>query len=135
MKELWKKFKDEKTTKDLLTMMITTLIVICVALLLVDVLGQNRDGRNQIVSSSTDLSAATEINTEDEIKLQTILSKIEGVGSADVMISKNSQNVVEGVIIVASGAEDATTRLHILDAVASLYDLPVDKIAVFRQQE
>ena len=136
MKEFWKKLKDEKTSRELFAMLVAILCVVSIALLLVDVLGQSKVGRSQIVSPSTVSGTWDEdLVSEDEKRLSVILGKIQGVGSVDVMISWSSEQRVEGVIVVAEGASEALVRHQIQEAVSALYPIPSDQISVFPLKE
>ena len=123
------------------------------ALLLFDVLTQSKDGRQQIV----DLDGGTEyletsggiLATDEEIRLEQILSEIKGVGAVRVMISyeqnedakdvfssenaKNSRRV-EGVIVTAEGAGNPIVQSSIINAVASVFDIPAANVMVFEKK-
>lgn len=149
---MWEKLKNDKYVKDLLIKLVTILFIAIAALLLFDVLTQSKDGRQQIV----DLDGGTEyqetsgatVATEEERRLEQILSDIKGVGTARVMISyehaedndsvfstentKNNQKV-EGVIVTAEGAGDIIVRSNIIDAVVAVFDIPAANVMVFEK--
>ena len=86
---MWDKLKNDKYVKDLLIKLITILFVAAIALLLFDVLTQSKDGRRQIV----DMDGGTEetaLATEEEVRLEKILSQMKGVGDTTVMITYQS---------------------------------------------
>ena len=58
--------------------------------------------------------------------LAAVLSSVQGVGEARVLISEN------GVVIVCSGAESARTRLDIIRAVSSYTGFGSDKITILK---
>ena len=67
-----------------------------------------------------------------EKKLETILSRIEGVGKTEVMIFySNSETLIpDGILIVAAGAKKAEVIQHISDATEALFGIPKHKIIV-----
>lgn len=65
-----------------------------------------------------------------ETKLTRILSEIDGVGKAEVMINE-SENGVEGVIIVCEGAYNIMTRNDILNAVTTALKVEKNNIAIY----
>lgn len=149
---MWEKLKNDKYVKDLLVKLITVLFVAAIALLLFDVLTQSKDGRRQIVdmnggSEYTELDEAT-LATNEEKRLEQILSEIKGVGATSVMItyqeSENTDTVfgdengnknpkVEGVIVTAEGAGDIIARSNIINAVAAVFDIPATSVMVFEK--
>ena len=65
-----------------------------------------------------------------EIKLMRILSEIDGVGQAEVMINEGEKGV-NGVIIVCEGAYNIMTRSDILNAVATALNVEKNNIAIY----
>lgn len=150
---MWDKLKNDKYLKDLLIKLITVLFVAAIALLLFDVLTQNKDGRRQIVDmnggsefSQQDSSALV---TEEEQRLEKILSEMKGVGETKVMItyrrseetasvfsqnSSNSDPFVEGVIVISEGASDMIVKNDIINAVSALFDIPAANVMVFEKK-
>lgn len=68
--------------------------------------------------------------TASEKKLCEILSRIEGVGSTDVMINE-SENQILGVVIVCEGADNIMTRNRILNAVSIALNVNKNLIAIY----
>ena len=82
--------------------------------------------KNKVVNTSSvnvDMSAS-------EVKLTRILSEIDGVGKAEVMINE-SEKGVEGVIIVCEGAYNIMTRNDILNAVTTALNVEKNNIAIY----
>ena len=69
----------------------------------------------------------------DELRMQRILSEIEGTGKVSVMISEDPENAdaPTGVVVAASGAADIQVLLKIQNAVRTLTGLPAGKIEVY----
>ena len=147
---MWDKLKNDKYVKDLLIKLVTILFVAAIALLLFDVLTQSKDGRRQIVDmdGGTEYTEETALATEEEIRLQEILSQMKGVGDTSVMITyqyvdepdtvfgsgnTKKDRKVEGVIIAAMGAGDIIIRSNIIDAVSTVFDIPASNVVVFER--
>ena len=79
---------------------------------------------------ATATSSTTTKKSETEVKLTAILSSIDGVGEADVMIHESNGAIV-GVIIVCEGANNIMTRNDILNAVATALNVPKSIIAIY----
>lgn len=69
---------------------------------------------------------------DDEIRLQQLLSKVEGTGKTDVMImfSTDKETRIEGVVVVTEGASKSYVVQYISDAVEALFGIPKHKIIV-----
>ncbi len=71
--------------------------------------------------------------SDDEQRLQTILSHMEGVGESRVMISRGEDGI-DGVVIVCDGAENIMTRSDILNAVSTALNIDKNIIAIYAMQ-
>lgn len=80
--------------------------------------------------SSKSLTVNSTARSETETKLMRILSEIEGVGKAEVMVNEG-ENGVEGVIIVCEGANNIMTRNDVINAVKIALKLDKNNIAVY----
>lgn len=83
--------------------------------------------KNKVASNTSSLNTNM---SESEVKLTRILSEIEGVGKAEVMINE-SEKGVEGVIIVCEGAYNIMTRNDILNAVTTAMNVEKNNIAIY----
>lgn len=85
--------------------------------------------------------------TNEEARLASTLSNIKGVGEVSCMITYSTatsvglfdtgddgENEVEGVVIVAKGANDTRTRIEIKKAVCFALDIDASKIEVFEMK-
>lgn len=98
---------------------VVAILIIAVALIIYsNVLSKNKQTESASVSG---------VMTEEETRLASVLSQIDGAGSVATMITKSDSNVV-GVIVIATGANDITVRLRLVDATATA--LGVDKSIV-----
>jgi len=147
---MWDKLKNDKYVKDLLIKLLTVLFVAAMALLLFDVLTQSKDGRRQIVDmdGGTEYTEETSLATMEELRLEKILSQMRGVGDTSVMITwkdeeepdtlfaserRMGSRKVEGVIVAAEGAGDVVVKSNIINAVATLFDIPATNVVVFEK--
>lgn len=99
---------------------IVTLIIFLVAILLLAFGGTTK---SFTVNSS--------VRSESEEKLVRILTEINGVGKAEVMITENADGTVEGVVVVCEGANDIMTRNDVINAVKTALKLEKNNIAVY----
>ena len=146
---MWDKLKNDKYVKDLLVKLLTILFVAALALLLFDVLTQSKDGRRQIVdmNGGTEYTEETALTTEEEIRLEEILSQMKGVGDTNVMITyqneepdtvfsgQNNYRKVEGVIVASEGAGDIVIKNNIINAVATVFDIPASNVVVYEKSD
>ena len=96
----WEKIKGIKNIK-----IIALIFIIAIAL---------------IIYSSVATSKQTEktFQNEDEQRLASILSSVDGAGEVETMISKSSGEIV-GVLVIADGASNPLVRLRLLQAASS----------------
>ena len=74
--------------------------------------------------------------SDEELRMQRILSKIEGAGKVSVMIAGSGEDgSCTGVVVVASGAEDVEVMLRMQRAVQALTDLDLDRIEIVKSKE
>ena len=110
------------------------------------------------------LSRSREYAKELEMELEEFLSKVDGIGQLEVMITlkesseqivlkdeetviiqkddneqpyilKETQPVIEGVVILAQGADNNIVLEEIIGAVEVLFDVPVHKIKVMKMND
>ena len=102
------------------------------------------------IPTRTDSSILEEENQqvqtgELEVRLEQVLSAMEGVGDVKVMITMETETEsmfgsetkgqkVCGVVIVAQGAGNATVNTRISDAVKALFSIDVHKISIVKMR-
>jgi len=103
------------------------LIVILLALVLLALPESSEKERTPEQSADPLEATGVSLATESE-KLETLLSQIQNVGRTEVLLSKN------GAVVVCDGAELATVRLDVTNAVIAYTGLGSDKISVMKMK-
>lgn len=75
-------------------------------------------------------SAETADETErgEEVRIAALLSRIEGVGDARVLLSDS------GAVVVCEGADSAAVRLTVTQAVKCYTGLGADEVKIFKTE-
>ncbi len=100
------------------------------------------------VGETASIDTSLEYEEELEMRLEAILSQMEGVGAVDVMItlkasaetrdrsftytSQNAYPEVEGVVVVSQGGDDSSVKLAITEAIQALFGIDVHKIKIVK---
>ena len=116
-----------KKAVDFLKQNKSALIVLTLLLALIVIAISLGGGKSKLVTSTASNSQNKSVT---ELKLEQILSEIKGVGQAEVMINE-SEDGIEGVIIVCSGANDLMTRNDILNVVTTALNVKGNNIAIY----
>lgn len=80
-----------------------------------------------------DSSGGTRNVTETEVQKDVVFS--ESSGNKEPVTQKNVMPIIQGAIITAEGANDATVRTNIINAVGAVTGLTIDKVQVFEMQK
>lgn len=99
--------------------LIAAIFIIAIALLIYSTVATENAlgvGDGEVSSSVAD---------PDESRLASVLRELEGVGRVETMITRDDEERVIGVIVIAEGAEDIAVRLRLLSAVTTA--MGVDK--------
>jgi len=80
--------------------------------------------------SVTKTGGSSQNKSATELKLESILSEIKGVGQAEVMINE-SEDGIDGVIVVCSGGNNLMTRSDILNVVSTVLNVKENNIAIY----
>ncbi len=70
--------------------------------------------------------------TEAEQRLQALLEGLENVGKVHVMITEADRGTVEGIAVIAEGAENAVVVRNITEIVQALFPVDSHKIKVIK---
>ena len=68
--------------------------------------------------------------TELELRVEGILSTLDGVGEVSAMITQEADGSVRGALIVAKDLEDMGVYLRLQRAVAALLEVEADRIEI-----
>jgi len=72
--------------------------------------------------------------SEQEIRMQNILSEIEGAGKVKVMIAEDEEGRPVGVLATAPGGDDIRVMLEIQRAVITLTGLEAEHIEIVKSE-
>lgn len=70
--------------------------------------------------------------SSEEMRMQRILSAIDGAGRVRVMLSCDAEGSYTGAVIAASGADNMLVKLRIQSAVQTLTGLELSQIDIVR---
>ena len=71
--------------------------------------------------------------TETEVKKDIVFS--ESSGKKEPVTQKTVMPTIQGAIITAQGANDATVKTNIINAIGAVTGLSIDKIQVFEMEK
>ena len=86
-----------------------------------------------IYSVSTKESGVVSNMDQEEIRLASTLSQIEGVGEVQTMITRNGDEI-SGVLVIAEGAENISVMLKLLDATATVMGVDKSIVEVYQME-
>ncbi len=140
--------------------LITVALIVIISVVFLNAMTQSRDGRHSVISAEGSNEYIDSVKTDEEIRLQSILECISGVGKVHVMIqgsedsSPASSSVFSaslsgssvksraadgekngGVIVVAEGGGDPNVCSRITDAVSTVCGIKPSEVVVFELRE
>lgn len=68
--------------------------------------------------------------TELEVRLERVLSAVDGAGRVRAMVLQDENGAITGAVVVAEGLEDVSTWLKLQGAVMTLLGLDADKVEI-----
>lgn len=80
-------------------------------------------------------STEKDVGSTEEIMFESFLEQTEGVGDTEVMIKKDKNGDVQGIIIAAKGAENPNVIKTIKDAAVTLFGVEAHKVKVFKYSQ
>ena len=88
-----------------------------------------------IIYSDIGMTETTQTSTmdEEEIRLATVLSNIDGVGEVKTMITRNGSEI-SGVLVIAEGAENISVMLKLLDATSTVMGVDKSIVEVYQME-
>ncbi len=84
------------------------------------------------VPTGTSTDSEEKYALDEEMRLKNILEQMEDAGDVKVMLTYKNRDEVEGVVVIASGAEDALVVKNITDVVQALFNVETHKIMVMK---
>lgn len=81
---------------------------------------------SETVSNSTGENGGSE-----SIKTKTDVVTVKNNGEEEALVLKEIRPEIAGVLVTATGAEDITVKMNILQAVQTLLNIPANKVDVF----
>ncbi len=70
---------------------------------------------------------------DEETRLASILSSVDGAGDVETMITKSSGQIV-GVLVIATGANNPLVRLRLLNAASSALGVDSETVSVMSRK-
>ena len=70
-------------------------------------------------SRAADSDVSSSEMDAEEARLASVLRGLEGVGRVETMITRDADDEIVGIIVIAEGAEDIAVRLRLLSAVTT----------------
>lgn len=116
VKSAFEKIKGIKNIK-----IIALIFIIAIALIIYSSVAADKESEKQ------------SFQNDDETRLASILSSVEGAGEVETMITKSSGQIV-GVLVIADGANNPIVRLRLLSATASALGVESDTVSVMSRK-
>lgn len=116
LKGMFEKIKGIKNIK-----IIALVFIIAIALIIY----------SNVVASDKDEKQS--FQNDEEARLASILSSVEGAGEVETMITKSSGQIV-GVLVIATGANNPLVRLRLLNAASSALGIDSETVSVMSRK-
>lgn len=116
LKGMFEKIKGIKNIK-----IIALVFIIAIALIIY----------SNVVASDKDEKQS--FQNDEETRLASILSSVEGAGEVETMITKSSGQIV-GVLVIATGANNPLVRLRLLNAASSALGIDSETVSVMSRK-
>ena len=123
---IWNKLLGNKKNQWLILLLVGILLVV------IAIPTKSRGITDTSVGNSQNRNANA---TEMEMRLESILSQMQGIGEVHVMITYSQENEVEGVVVVAEGGEQGVIVQKITEVVRALFDVDSHKIKVIEKNK
>lgn len=89
---------------------------------------------DQRTTNEKDQSGGTRVITESNQDAQLVLSRAVSGGNEQPVVVKETRPVVQGVLVVATGAEDPEVRVRVTRAVETLLDVKPHQVQVLPRE-
>ena len=87
-----------------------------------------------LITAKSKASATTTAEIEmsaQEARIAEMISEVDGVGRSRVLITKDSEDQVLGVVVVAEGTDNMDNRVKVIRLVQKATGVSVDRIEIF----
>ena len=115
--DVWSKLKGSSLLKKLRGIknirLIAAIFIIAIALLIYSSVATGNASR------AADSNVSSSEMDAEEARLASVLRGLEGVGRVETMITRDADDEIVGIIVIAEGAEDIAVRLRLLSAVTT----------------
>ena len=101
-------------------------LLIGVLLVVISMPVQTETNVQQSLYEETEESQSTEL----EKRLESLLEGMQSVGKVKVMITYQQDEKIEGIVILADGADNAVVVRNVTEVVQALFDVDAHKIKV-----
>lgn len=111
--------------------LIFVLIILIITLLAMNsILTEEKQEKKDTNLEGAELAEADDVSSSLEKRIETILSKIAGVGDVSVLLTY-AEDSLEGTVVVSQGAEDMKVKANIVNAIEAVTGLGKHKIQVY----
>lgn len=111
--------------------LIFLLIILIITLLAMNsILKEEKQEEKDANLDGAELAEADDVSSSLEKRIESILSKIAGVGDVSVLLTY-AEDSLEGTVVVSEGAEDMKVKANIVNAIEAVTGLGKHKIQVY----
>lgn len=111
--------------------LIFLLIILIITLLAMNsILKEEKQEEKDANLDGAELAQADDVSSSLEKRIESILSKIAGVGDVSVLLTY-AEDSLEGTVVVSEGAEDMKVKANIVNAIEAVTGLGKHKIQVY----
>lgn len=111
--------------------LIFLLIILIITLLTMNsILKEEKQEEKDANFDGAELAEADDVSSSLEKRIESILSKMSGVGDVSVLLTY-AEDKLEGTVVVSEGAEDTKVKTDIVNAIEAVTGLGKHKIQVY----
>ncbi len=127
-KSTFEMVKSNAIVKKILAIKNIRLIVVAIIIATALIIYSSVDG-----IKNKDANTSQMVMDEEETRLASILSGIEGVGQVQTMITRED-GTITGVLVIAEGAEDISVMLKLLSATSTVMGVDKKVVEVYQME-
>ncbi len=127
-KSTFEKVKSNAIVKKILAIKNIRLIVAAIIIATALIIYSSVDG-----IKNNDANTSQMVMDEEETRLASILSGIEGVGQVQTMITRED-GTITGVLVIAEGAEDISVMLKLLSATSTVMGVDKKVVEIYQME-